>query len=698
MRLRAGLVSVGACAALGVLAPASPAATPNPFQGIACSTSNPVTGESYGGVRICSGSAPSFDGAKLDFDLTLPEQTTGSSHPLIVMLHGFGNNKHEWESTTDEGDGADKWHWNNRWFAKHGYYVLAYTARGFRDPGRTGAYQPDTPADPSGSQDPPRGTIHLKSTEFEVRDTQWLAALVADAFANVNPNRVAVSGGSYGGGESWLQASQAQWTFPHRCTTQVPAGGTLPSDLPPQCANEGRSPPLPLLELQVAVPKYPWTDLAYSLAPGGHAGGPAANDIYETSLGTPNVGDDSRGTPKALPFGTPKFSFIEGLYLLGESRGQFEEGTAPGERECAYSATAWKSRVDSGDSYDTVLPPPKPPCLPATTSPPPADVPQIRRGLARFRSSYYQDDDWERQAARREVAVYSIQGWTDDLFGAIESFRQFKYLKRLDPLWPVEVAVADVGHQRAQNNPLTWHHLNAQAWQFLQSNIQGSNRQSTNVSSEPTICPSADEPAQNFTADQRLTAKTPEALSPGTLTVQYRPGRTTSPPGIVDPKGPATDPVLAGNKCTVVPEPLPLPEDVITYSRLSEPLRDDKIYVGLGSVEVPYKLNPDTTPTATLHARIWDRGPSGQERLVTRGTYRLFNQAGYDSSTGKLVLPLFGNHWQLHPRHRIRLDLTQVDKPFFRASNFASEIEFPTGPILKLPTRQATDLVLQEAP
>ena len=51
------------------------------------------------------------------------------------MLHGFGNDKHEWESTNDEGDGADKYHWNNRWFAKHGYYVLSYTARGFTDDG-----------------------------------------------------------------------------------------------------------------------------------------------------------------------------------------------------------------------------------------------------------------------------------------------------------------------------------------------------------------------------------------------------------------------------------------------------------------------------------------------------------------------------------------------------------------------------------
>src|SRR5215210_3350504 len=68
-----------------------------------CPAENP-SGESYGGVRICSGDVPSFDMAKLDVDLTQPMRGTGSSHPLIIMLHGFGNDKHEWESTTDEGD------------------------------------------------------------------------------------------------------------------------------------------------------------------------------------------------------------------------------------------------------------------------------------------------------------------------------------------------------------------------------------------------------------------------------------------------------------------------------------------------------------------------------------------------------------------------------------------------------------------
>ena len=170
----------------------------------------------YGDMQVCSGVVPSFDGAKLDVDLTQPMQDTGTSHPLIVMLHGFGNDKHERESTTDEGDGADKYHWNSHWFAKHGYYVLSYTARGFSDQARTRtrASRPRRD-DPSGSEDPAhRGFIQLKSRDYEIRDTQWLAALAAATYTDVDPNRVAVTGGSYGGIEKPLQASQAALDVP----------------------------------------------------------------------------------------------------------------------------------------------------------------------------------------------------------------------------------------------------------------------------------------------------------------------------------------------------------------------------------------------------------------------------------------------------------------------------------------------------
>jgi dienelactone hydrolase len=627
-----------------------------------CPTQNP-SGGSYGGVRICSGEVPSFDGSTLDVDLTQPQQNTGTSHPLIVMLHGFGNNKHEWESTTNGGDGADKYRWNNHWFAEHGYYVLTYTARGFRDDGPTAAYEPPTPSGtPNGSLDPPFGTIHVKSRDYEIRDTQWLAALVAAAYPDVDPNRVAVTGGSYGGGESWMQASQATWSFPH-----------------------SQDPTLPVLGLQVAIPKYPWTDLAYALAPSGHGGGPGRDDIYESSQA---VESDNNGGGSPLtgnPLGVPKASYIAGLYALGTTNGAFDEGVdGPNNENGPENITLWNTRIaGTGDPYpdgDQILQ-------------------QAARGLTELRSAYYQDEGWQAQRTDREVAVFSIQGWTDDLFEAVESFRMFKYLKRLDPMWPVGVAVADVGHSRAQNPPDTWRRLNAQGWQFLQSQINGSHRQQTTVSSEPTICTA--EPGQPpSTPADNLTASTPEGLSKGTLAITYGGGdHTLASPlsGGPDPNGPATDPVAAGNiiepgqRCRTDQGPA-----AGGYTGVSTPLPDHTTYVGLGEVDLSYTLTPAVTQ-AQLDARVWDVPPTGPAYLMTRGTYRFDTLNGYDTAAGTIRLPLFGNHWRLATGHKIRLDLTQVDEPYLRPNNLPSSITYGS-PVLVLPTREAQQQALAGSP
>ena len=593
----------------------------------------------YAGLQICSGEVASFDGTLLDADFTLPPAGTGQRHPLIVLLHGFGNDKHEWESTTDDADGGDKWHWNSHWFATHGYYVLTYTARGFMSqPAR--AYQPATPAGTSRLTSP-SATIHLKSREFEARDTQWLSALAAASLPHLDRRRIAVSGGSYGGGESWLLASQAEWTFPH---------SVLPA--------------LPVLSLQVAVPKYPWTDLAYSLLPNGHG------DPYTSAQGEPSTGLGN-------PIGVDKLSYTNALFAIGNSTGVFEEGTTTtSSTEGPINLLAWFSRiVDIGEPYET----PSGQDFPIVT--------QVRRGLTVFRSSSYRVSDWQEQLRKREVAVFSISGWTDDLFPPVESFRQFKELKRLDALWPVEVGVADVGHPRAQNPPQVWRNLNSQAWQFLTDQIAESHREQTSVFSFPTQCAPGTEPTS-----ERVVANTPEDLAKGHLTVDYSAAQVlTWSSGLADPNGPATDPLahatsLVSTDSPCVTSPGPASGG---FTGLSSPLPENVMYVGLGYVEVPYVF---TGATGQLDARLWDVSPSGEALLVSHGTYRLevpaFNDPG-----GTLRVPFFGNHWQFASGHRLRLDLTQVDQPFLRPSNLRSTLAF-TNPRLVLPTREASELAL----
>ncbi|MDT5026668.1 MAG: type transport system ATP-binding protein [Micromonosporaceae bacterium] len=612
-----------------------------------------------GGTTICSAQPPSFDGSPMDVDVTMPMPGTGSQHPLIVLLHGFGNNKHEWESTSDAGDDGDKYHWNSHWFAEHGYYVLTYTSRGFKDNGTTGSYQPATPAGtaasclpPGGSACLPAGTIRVKNMDVEIRDTQWLAALTALAFPDLDRDRVAVSGGSYGGGESWLQAAD-QAARPHW------------ADFPG----------LPQLHLQVAVPKYPWTDLAYSLAPNGHPGGPAqdpagqpyrGSDLYSSAQGAP----DSLGVGN--PFGVSKLSYIAGLYSLGTTNGVFDEGYPAPQTNGPEPFSAWLGRVNAGEPYDA----------PGRVDDP--VVSAIRTSFSGWHSAYYHPGWRLGQAAGREPAVFSISGWTDDLFPPVESFRMFNYLKDLDPQWPVAVAVGDVGHSRAQNPGTVWTAINAQAWAFLRDNIAGSHPQRTVVSSFPTVCGGG----AGFA--EEISAASPAGLARGQLTLDFNGSAVLSPTsGTGDPNGAATDAPLGGSitnssNCRTSPA---APAD--GYTATSQPLPSQQTVVGIGYAEAQYAaLTP--SGTAVLAERVWDVKPDGVAVLISRGVYR-FDFHGYDATTGTVRVPLYGNHWAVPQGDRIRLDLAQVDQPTYRPPNaaFTSTLGL-SGIRLILPVREDT--------
>jgi hypothetical protein len=601
----------------------------------AAAASLPLTCASYADTTVCSGTVPSFDGSPLDVDLTLP--AAGTRHPLVAMLHGFGNDKHEWESTNDVADAADKFQWNSHWFATHGFYVLSYTARGFHTSAAAHPWQPATPAASSASL--PSGTIHLKSREFEIRDTQWLASQVAASHSDLDVGRVAVTGGSYGGGESWLQASQPVWSFPG----------------------------LPTLRLRAAVPKYPWTDLGYSLAPNGHTGFEPGDPLYSSSSGHP-------GDAEAMgaPLGVPKLSYSSAFFAIGnEPQNLFENGTTttPGQeaaQDGPMSAAAWFARsIGTGDPYD----------LGGAEDP---VVRQLRRGLTVFRSSYYQLPAWQREVADGdEVAVFSISGWTDDLFPAVESFRQLKQLKALDPRWPVAVAVADIGHPRAQNPAGVWQALNARANQFLNAALAGKPDVAATVSSWPTVCGGA------AASPGPITAPTPEGLAAGSLRIAFPAGALlTSAGGPADPDGAGTDPVTGFVAGTGGCRTSMAPAWPGRYTALSAPLGQDLTVAGIGSVQVAYVLTGG--PDASLDARIWDVAPGGTATLLTRGAYRIDTPA-YDAASGSIRVPLFGNHWALPAGHRLRLDLTQADVPTFRQSNAVSTLTLGP-PTLVLPT------------
>src|SRR5205823_750181 len=109
---------------------------------------------------------PTFDGVPLDADVTLPEAGTGP-FPAIVMIHGWGGNKTDFEATTPEGDGNTTFDYNNIYYAQHGYAVLTYSARGWdRSCGSEESRE--------GAPGCAKGWVHLADQRREARDTQYL--------------------------------------------------------------------------------------------------------------------------------------------------------------------------------------------------------------------------------------------------------------------------------------------------------------------------------------------------------------------------------------------------------------------------------------------------------------------------------------------------------------------------------------------
>ncbi len=641
-------------------APAAPASVPGPLAS-GCSTYP-------GGQEICSGTLPSFDGAPLDFDVTKPADGRPGKHPLIVMLHGFGNDKHEWESVNDTGDDGDKYHWNSHWFAEHGYYVLAYTARGFGGDKSIPGYSPNTPNSAvcpgKGGSDCPAqaGTIRVKNKNVEIRDTQWLSANVARAFPGVDTQHVAVTGGSYGGGESWLQAAEPNWTFPN-----------------------SRDKKLPVLKLQVAVPKYPWTDLAASLAPNGRVpGAPSGGDVYTQSYGLP-TDQDGNGTP----FGVGKASYTAALQALGATTGDFgtvepspqNQGPDPETDPPNEPFYAWQARIAAGEPYSTG---------PGTDE---TVIHQIRQAFSHWHSAYYSPGWKAQQTAGQRTAVFSVSGWTDDLFPAVESFRMFHYLKGLDPQWPVTVRAADIGHSRAQNKPGTWHLINHEANAFLQSQIGGAHRATTDVASQVTDCSPSTQPATD-----EVTAPAPEQFGTGTLTMTSARTATLAPTsGAGDPDSAKTDAIAGGQLpqqsttrggCTVGTTPA-VPDPAFGFRSVSTPLLQTQTTVGIGYVDATYTATPGSGAVA---ARVWDVGPDGTPVLISRGVYRYDSVYG-DPLTGTLRVPFYGNHYAIAAGHQLRLDLQQQDTPTYRAPTGGSTLALSDIRMV-LPTRSTGDTQL----
>ncbi|HEX4732894.1 MAG TPA: CocE/NonD family hydrolase [Thermoleophilaceae bacterium] len=340
------------------------------------------------GVYQCSGVVRTWDGVPLDTTVTLPSANAAGPLPLIADLHGFGNSKWEYLDPASDAYTGNAYTW-----AKAGYAVLTYTARGLW--GSCGS--PDARA--AGGADCVKGWIHLADVRYEARDTQELIGRLVDD-GTADAERLGVTGDSYGGGQSLELAAL-------RNRTMLPDGTLVP----------WQSPKGVPLSLGAAAPVIPWSDLMGAIAPNGHTNTTEPVGVFKTSF--------MNGIAAAAQFATGPGQPVGQPFIPGRPMGFL----APPGVDPDADVVGWVERADRGEPYDD------------------ADAQATVARLERYHSAYTID------ASAAPPPLFIAGGFTDDLFPVDEALRFADRTRNEHPRTPVSLMFGDFGHQRAANKP-----------------------------------------------------------------------------------------------------------------------------------------------------------------------------------------------------------------------------------------------------
>lgn len=326
------------------------------------------------GVQFCEGGIgsriESWDGVPLDVNVTLPPADRSGPFPVIMDLHGWGLAK--------AGSQVSR--------ARAGYVVVSYTARGFgQSCGSAASRVPDaTLSDPEVCAK--RGWIRLADARYEAHDTQHLAGLLADE-GLVIPDRVGVTGVSYGGGQSMILGALHN-------RVMMPDGTLVPWKSPGGLA----------MTIAAAAPLIPWSDLAQALTPNGRP--------------LDYVADGSYGRRA----GVQKKSWEDVLYLTGAGNYYTPAGLDPDA-----DLPAWHARIGQGEPYD--------------------GDPLLEHALeqlTRFHSAYYIDDSVP------PAPLFIYNSWVDDLFPGDEALRFWRKTVARHPAAQISLHLSGgFGHPRA---------------------------------------------------------------------------------------------------------------------------------------------------------------------------------------------------------------------------------------------------------
>jgi fermentation-respiration switch protein FrsA (DUF1100 family) len=362
------------------------------------------------------------------------------------------------------------------------------------------------------------------------------------------------------------------------------------------------------LAIAAAFPRWPWSDLVDALLPNGR--------FLDSEIAPPGQSRE--------PIGVEIESYVSGLYALGQAKGYI----APPGLDPEAELTKWYAVTNAGEPYTLEA-----------------------EAVANQIYSYHQGYG----LTGKPAPMLLESGWTDALFPPEQSLRVYNAVRAMSGY--VALMVGDLGHSPGSNKENTDHAFNEEAVRFFEARLrhQGTAPASGVVTAYTQTCP------QTAPAGGPYAARSWSALHLHALTFGSSAAQSLTSAGGNPAIAAELDPIVNADACkTVKAEVEP---NTANYTMTSPGFT----LMGMPTVKATIKT---LGPFGELAARLWDVLPSGEQRLISRGVYRL----GEDQ-TGAISFQMHGNGYQFAAGDTVKLQLLGRDAPYYRASNGTFDIE-----------------------